>query len=142
MSRSAKVELPFDQPREFRLGIGQLEELQERCDAGPEELFHRLQGHRWRVADIQQTLRLGLIGAGMPATEAAVLISRYASEGQLLEWKDHARAILYASMAGAPDEDDAPEKPKRRRKTRSPAASSGSDDSTSGAESSGSPRPK
>lgn len=108
MSRSAKVELPFDEARQFRLGIGELEELQERTDAGPEELFNRIGSGRWRLADIQQTLRLGLIGAGMAAIEAKVLVDRYAGPGNLIEWKDTCRAILYAALAGAPDEDGTP----------------------------------
>ncbi|HYC66642.1 gene transfer agent family protein [Brevundimonas sp.] len=132
MSRTAKVRLVFDEPRDFRLGIAQLEELQERTDAGPEEIFNRLGSPRWRVADVQQTLRLGLIGAGEQVGVAALLVERNASEGQLIQWRDHCRAILFAAMAGAPDEADDSEKPKRRRrKTASPAAKSGSAGTTS-----------
>lgn len=134
MSRTAKIQLVFDEAREFRLGIGQLEELQERTDAGPEELFSRLGGSTWRVADIQQTLRLGLIGAGEKVGVAALLVERNAGPGNLIEWKDHCRAILYAAMAGAPDEDDAPGDPPGETEgetTGSPAENSGSDDSTS-----------
>lgn len=132
MSRTAKVRLVFDEPRDFRLGISQLEELQERTDAGPEELYQRLGGGQWRVADIQHTLRLGLIGAGETVGGAALLVERNAGPGNLLEWKQHCRAILSAAMIGAPDEDEKPGKPTRRRTTtRSPAAKSGSDASTS-----------
>ena len=128
MSRSAKVRLVFDEARDFRLGIGQLEELQERTDAGPEELFNRLRTDRWRTADIQQTLRLGLIGAGESVTRAAVLVERNASVGNLIEWKDHCRAILYAAMAGAPDEEDGdPDAGEMTGATGSPDQNSGSD---------------
>lgn len=131
MSRTAKVRLVFDEPRDFRLGIGQLEELQERCDAGPEELFSRLGGSRWRVADIQQTLRLGLIGAGEAVAKAALLVERNAGPGQLLEWKEHCRAILFAAMAGAPDEDESASSGELEGEmTGSPDQSSGSDDTT------------
>lgn len=132
MSRTAKVRLVFDEARDFRLGIGQLEELQERCDAGPEELFSRLGGSRWRVADIQQTLRLGLIGAGEKIGVAALLVERNASEGQLLEWKEHCRSILLAAMIGAPDEEteDAPPGELEGEMTGSPDQSSGSVDTT------------
>lgn len=136
MSRSATIHLPFDEERPFRLGIGQLEELQERTDAGPEELYARLGAGRWRVADVQQTLRLGLIGAGLAAVDAKVLVDRYAGPGQLIEWKDHCRAILYAAMAGAPDEDgESPSGELRGEATTtvSPAASSASDASTKSA---------
>lgn len=130
MSRSAKIRLVFDEPRDFRLGIGQLEELQERTDAGPEELFSRLGGQRWRVADIQQTLRLGLIGAGEKVATAALLVERNASEGQLLEWKEPCRAILLAAMIGAEDEDESSGEIVGE-KTDSPDQKSGSDASTS-----------
>lgn len=134
MSRSGRVSLVFDEPRDFRLGLGQLEELQERTDAGPEELYNRIGLGRWRVADIQQTLRLGLIGAGTAVATAAVLIERNAGPGQLLQWKDHARAILFAAMAGAPDEagDDDAGEPKGET-TGSPVESSGSGDSINSA---------
>ncbi len=134
MSRSAKITLLFDQPRDFRLGIGQLEELQERCDAGPEEIFDRLKTNRWRTQDVQQTLRLGLIGAGETVGVAALLIERNAGPGQLIEWKDHCRGILYAAMAGAPDEDDDEDDTSGEAQgetTRSPDENSGSEPSTS-----------
>ena len=134
MSRTAKIQLVFDEAREFRLGIGQLEELQERCDAGPEEIFNRLNTARWRLADIQQTLRLGLIGAGETVSKAALLVERNAGPGALIEWKDHCRAILFAAMAGAPDEDavaeDDPSGEMKGEATGSPAPNSGSDATT------------
>lgn len=130
MSRDAKVTLPFDEAREFRLGIGELEELQERCDAGPEELFNRLASDRWRVADIQQTLRLGLIGAGLKPIKAAVLVERYAGPAYLLDYRSHARAILFAAMAGAPDEDETSSGEAAGETTSSPEANSASEGST------------
>lgn len=131
MSRSARVTLPLDEPRDCRLGIGQLEELQERTDAGPEELILRLDAGRWRVGEIRHTLRLGLIGAGMGATDAAVWIDRYAGPGHLLEWKPHVRAILQAALIGAPDEDAPPQGEAQGEMTASPDQNSGSADSTS-----------
>lgn len=138
MSRTAKIDLPFDQVRAFRLGIGELEELQERTDAGPEELYARLGSGRWRVADIQQTLRLGLIGAGETVGRAAILIERNAGPAQLLEWKEHARSILLAAIAGIEDEPvpadgggEAPSGEAEGEATGSPAQKSGSAASTS-----------
>lgn len=138
MSRTAKILLPFDEPRVFRLGIGELEELQERTDAGPEELYARLGTGRWRVADIQQTLRLGLIGAGETVGRAAILIERNAGPGQLIEWKEHARSILLAAIAGIEDEpvvDDvdgeAPSGEPEGEATGSPDQSSGTEASIS-----------
>lgn len=109
MSRNAKVEAPFgDGVKIFRLGIGQLEELQEACDAGPEELFYRILGGTWRVRDIREPIRIGLIGGGTPPMKALALVERYAGEGQLGELKELVTVILGAAINGAPDEDKPP----------------------------------
>ncbi|MBI1405709.1 MAG: gene transfer agent family protein [Caulobacter sp.] len=106
MSRSALFDGVFGDGRHpFRLRIGELEELQEKCDAGPEEIYWRLQTGAWRVADIRETLRLGLIGGGLTPTPALVLVNRYAGEGWLAEWKALAANIIAAALFGAPDED-------------------------------------
>ena len=106
MSRSARYTGVFgDGKHEFALNIGELEELQERCDAGPEEIMARLFAGTWRVADLRETLRLGLKGAGMEPARALVLIERYAGPGQLMGLKTLATNILGAALVGAPDED-------------------------------------
>lgn len=46
----------------FRLGIREWEKLDERCGIGPEELFNRLRGDKWRVREIVEVHRLGLEG--------------------------------------------------------------------------------
>lgn len=141
MTRSAKIQGVFgDGIHDFRLRIGELEELQEKCDAGPEEIFTRLLSTSWRVADIRETLRLGLIGGGMAPTPALVMISRYASEGSLTEWRPLAANIIAASINGAPDEDKPPGE-QMGEKANSPAKKSGSPASTPSAASSGT-RPK
>lgn len=125
MSRSARTELFFgDRKHVFALKIAQLEELQEKTDAGPEELFDRLGNGTWRVPDIRETLRLGLIGGGMSSTEAAILVDRYANAGNLVPNKPVAQAVLGAALLGAVDE-PLPGEPKRARRkpTASPAAS-------------------
>lgn len=131
MSRSARFRGVFgDGPHDFQLLIGQLEELQEKCDAGPEEILDRVVEGRWRVADIREPIRLGLVGGGMAAVEALVLTERYAGPGQLMENKKLVISILGAAMMGAPDEDDAPGKPKARAPRRSRAKKSASRPST------------
>ena len=106
MSRSAKVRLPFgDGAHDFALNIGQLEELQEKCDAGPEEIFDRISSGKWRISDIREPLRLGLVGAGMDPIKAAILVDRYAGPGSLAMWKDPAQRVILGALVGAPDED-------------------------------------
>ena len=55
----------------FDLRIGELRRLQEVCDAGPEEVLNRLRRGTWRVDDLIEPLRLGLIGAGEMDSAAA-----------------------------------------------------------------------
>ena len=141
MSRSARYKGVFGAGiQTFQMTIAGLEELQEACDAGPEELLDRVITGRWRVADIREPLRLGLIGGGMAATEALLTVNRYAAPGNLVSHKSLVIGVLGAAIAGAPDEDVPPEKPKRRKAPASPAANSGSPPSTKSAGRSGSRR--
>lgn len=124
MSRSARFTGVFgDGKHDFQLNIGELEELQEKCDAGPEEIWNRVLTGGWRVADIREPIRLGLKGAGMDPMKALVLVERYASSGNLSPLKPLVANIIGAALVGAPDEDPPPGKPKRGRKTPSPAES-------------------
>jgi len=136
MSRSALYRGVFGGAKQdFVLNIGELEELQEQCDAGPEEIFHRISEGRWRLADIRETLRLGLKGGGMDPDMAMVMVARYASPGQLAVHKPLVTCILSAALVGAPDEDAPPsgEKKGGRGRRRSPAAKSASASSTKSA---------
>lgn len=130
MSRSARYTGPFgDGPHDFQLNIAELEELQELTDAGPEEVFHRVSEGRWRVADIRETVRLGLKGAGMVALTARAMVDRYAGPGQLADNKELATCILAAALVGAPDE-DVPSGEMQGESDPSPDESSGSQTST------------
>jgi len=105
VSGSASVTLIWaDGEYPFRLPIKQLEELQDKCDAGPSELYNRLEDGRWRVADLRETIRLGLIGGGMTPAEAFVKVRRYVDERPLLESVPVARAVLLAALIGVPED--------------------------------------
>lgn len=133
MSRSARVTAPFgDGVYVFRLDIAGLEELDEKCDAGPEELYQRISEGRWRVRDIRETLRIGLVRGGAEPVMALALVNRYAAEGYLLDLKALALNVLGASILGAPEEDrDQPSGGvKARAKDPSRAEKSGSAAST------------
>lgn len=105
MSRNGKVEFDWADGRHtFRLGIAELEELQEKTGAGPYEVLRRLYAGTWRLAEVREPLRLGLIGGGMAAAEALKLVNRYAGDGDLLAAVLPATVVIEASLAGAPDE--------------------------------------
>lgn len=101
MTASAKITLLWgDGDRAFRLAIGQLRELQDKCDAGPAEILGRLSNGTWRVDDIRETLRLGLIGGGATPTDALVLTARYVDNRPLMENVMPAQAVLLAAIVG------------------------------------------
>jgi Phage tail tube protein, GTA-gp10 len=98
----------------FRLGIGQLRELQEKTGCGPLELFRRLgQGH-WRVDDVRETLRIGLIGGGMKPPDALRLVRRYVDERPLTESVLPAQAVLMVALYGEQEDKKQPGETDRR----------------------------
>lgn len=88
----------------FRLAIGQLRELQEKCDCGPPEILARLAAQRWRIDDLRETIRLGLIGGGTTPVAALKLVERYVDDRPLLESVTVASSILLAALVGADDD--------------------------------------
>lgn len=131
MSRSARYQAPFgDGVQTFVLDIGGLEELQEKTDCGPEEIYHRVSNGNWRIADLREPIRIGLIRGGMDPMRALALVSRYAAEGYLASIKPIVLGILAASLVGAPDEDKPAGEPEAGAKDPSPAEKSGSQGST------------
>lgn len=115
-ARDALVRLDFgDDEHAFRLRIGELRELQELCDAGPPVVFARLGSASYRVEDVRETIRLGLVGGGMKAVDAMRLVRRYVDE--IPAWAANASLayiILGASLFGP--EDEAVGKPKAAKR--------------------------
>lgn len=61
----SRIVLPFaDGAYAFALLAGQLRELEEKADCGPYELYRRLLSGAWRMSDVSETIRLGLICGG------------------------------------------------------------------------------
>lgn len=105
MARDARIELDFgDGTYSFRLGWGELATLQEECDAGPYMILHRLHSHQWRVQDIANVIRLGLVGGGMPPADALKKIRQYVERRPPLENHPIAIAVISAGLLGAPEE--------------------------------------
>ncbi|BAQ44401.1 gene transfer agent family protein [Methylobacterium aquaticum] len=104
MARRTSIDLPFgDAEHHFHLDIPRLKQLQEKCNAGPPEILARLADGRARVEDAQETIRLGLIGGGMPAQQALKLIQDYAGDDTpLVEVIATALMVLAAAVFGNP----------------------------------------
>lgn len=105
MSRRAIIERPFADGRySFRLGVGELELLQEATDCGPMELQQRLLRGLWRQADVRETLRLGLIGGGMQPEAALTKIEQYVDAYGLAPHAQTAMEVVGVALFGAGDE--------------------------------------
>ena len=83
----------------FRLALAQMLELQDKTNAGPMELMSRIGSHRWRVQDLRETIRLGLIGGGLKPAEAVTLVQRYVDARPWEESVPVALDILVAAVA-------------------------------------------
>jgi hypothetical protein len=105
MSRDGHIDLDWgDGTYRFRLAWGQLAELQEKCNAGPYVILSRLHSGEWRIEDLANVIRLGLIGGETSPTEALQLVRRYVEQRPLLENLPFAIAILNVALIGAPEE--------------------------------------
>lgn len=127
MSRAGEITLPWgDQDHTFRLGIGEWRRIQERCDAGPGEIYRRLilvatalgQGLSlkaaaasgfigdWRIDDMREVILCGLMGGGLTEIQAAPLVRDRVDEK--LDFAPNL-ALAYAIVkAGLGDVEDEP----------------------------------
>lgn len=107
MSRQADITIEWGEGETyFRIGIGELEKLQEARDAGPFVLLDRVMHGRWYVQDIREILRWGLIGGGKSPVEAAKLLKLY-FEGFVPAGENliAAQRVLGAALVGSEEED-------------------------------------
>jgi len=106
-NRNGQIELDFgDGTYLFRLGWGELQKLQEACDAGPFAIFARLGDMTFKAQDIREILRLGLIGGGLEPTAALKLVRSYVEERPLMENVPIAQTVLGMALIGAPEEEE------------------------------------
>lgn len=105
MSRDARVEIDFgDGQHVFRLAWGELVNLQEALDAGPYVILQRLMTNEWRLGDIREVIRYGLIGGGMEPAKALKMVREYVEKRPPIESVPLAQVILSAGLVGAPEE--------------------------------------
>jgi len=109
---AAEVELKWaDGVYLFALKLKQIEELQRLCGAGLGEIAQRLLvEERWKVCDIVETIRLGLIGGGTTTLRARELVDTYIDGRPLADPRDPnnskvtAQAIIGAVYFGVAEE--------------------------------------
>ena len=89
---------------EFALPIGQLRAVQQNTNAGPEELLQRMARGAWRVDDLIEVIRQGLIGGGMKASEAGPMILKLFDQHPLAQFREVAYQILAAALVGVEDD--------------------------------------
>jgi len=100
MDGSGRVKINWgDGEHTFRLPYAQLRELQDKTGSGPEELANRIARGAWKVDDIREVIRLGLIGGGLDPMQALTLTIRYVDNRPWLENKLPAYTILLAILA-------------------------------------------
>lgn len=110
--RNATIQNAFigDGVYDLTLPIGQLEDLQDLTDSGPVAILVRLQTGTWKVKDVRETIRLGLIGAGTNPQKAFALVNSYLISGYLAEYVALAKVVLQVAILG-PEDDPVGESP-------------------------------
>lgn len=120
MSRDALVTLEFaGEERPFRLGFAELARLQEARDEGPFMTFSRLHSANWRLEDLREVIRLGLIGGGMSEGEASRLVKREVEGNPPFLNLAVAMKVMAAGFKGAPDEESSLPKSEAPKGTKS-----------------------
>lgn len=97
-----------DGEQTFALPFPLLKELQNKTGVGIGALFHRVRSLHFSIADISETIRLGLIGGGMQPKDAFALVQTYVENRPLAESLPVALGILDAVWFGtsADSQDD------------------------------------
>jgi hypothetical protein len=103
MSHDGSVELYWGEGlTRFRLKIDQLLALESKFDCGVIEILDRFPARRWRLGEVKEIIRNGLIGAEIGLQKANSLVDTYFDKMGLapLEHVPFAHAILAVSLSG------------------------------------------
>lgn len=86
--------------------VGDILALEQKCNAGIMEIMGRLESQRWRLDDVRETIRLGLIGGGMSPEQALAVVKANVDENPsgLAPSVIIAHRILAAAIVGVPDD--------------------------------------
>lgn len=102
-SRTAHYAVFAGRRRKFELRFGEIEELERLAGAGIGEIVVRLGTHRFRQADIRETIRLGLVGGGLNEAEATAIVMYSVDGVPFGETIRLAADIMNALIKGIPD---------------------------------------
>lgn len=112
----------------FRLGLGEIEELERVTDMSVFLLLAAVSDRIpiARMSHYSETIRISLVGGGMNPVEARALVKRYVDQRPLYESVSLARAVLMAAIerVHAPSEDIASGEAETSRSDGSTSASS------------------
>lgn len=86
--------------RLFRLTFGGVMDLEEACGAAIGQIFIRVAGGQFRVADVYHTIRLALVGGGMPLIDAKRLMHAHFDTRPYMDNAAVAGEILASLMVG------------------------------------------
>lgn len=100
----------------FKLRWGEIEQLEQACGAGIGAIWQRVATLQFRAADIRETVRLGLQGAGLAEPMATAAVKLVFEEGPLLPHVQLAADILGAALEGA--------EPEKRPEAETPSSES------------------
>ena len=133
-AEDGSISLPFgDEEYTFRIAFGQWRELQENINkprleaglpyVGPAALIQLLFSMNAWPNEIREVIRLGLIGGGMKADRALVLVKQHVENQPHFANTLLAGKIVKTAMFG-PDEDPAGKEPAPAAETATDASSS------------------
>lgn len=108
--------------------LGQVFELEDKCGCGVVEVLNRLREGRWKVVDIRETIRIGLIGGGKSAADALLLVKRYVDEAPWAENVLTAQMVLMAAIVGVQGDNPKKEEADRAKDSGSITTTAGSSD--------------
>lgn len=94
----------------FRLDIGALRTIEQSCGAGVAVVLTRLLASQWYIDDIHTTLRVGLVGGGLPEPVARRIVTNVLETHSPYGLSVVAAEVLRRFIMW--EEDDSPKKPK------------------------------
>lgn len=95
-----------DGEKTFALTMPMIAELERKAGVGIGALYQRLMSAQFFIADLIETIRLGLIGAGTSPSDAQRLVDTYAVNRPVMEILPLALDILECAWSGEAVTDD------------------------------------